>query len=343
MVSDETQEAPQSRILLPRILLVDPQDPSPTILREAATLLQNGRLVAFPTETVYGLGANALDPTACRRIFAAKGRPSTNPLIVHVAHPEAAKQIAHWTNEAELLAAAFWPGPITFVLKRKATIPDEVTAGGDTVAIRIPDHPVALGLLKATGLPIAAPSANRSNAVSPTRAAHVAQSLGDQVDLILDGGPCQVGIESTVIDLTCQPPQILRPGQLGPTDLAKTLGIRPRISSPSQPHGIARSPGQLARHYAPHTPIEVLGNLGEARSLQEQLEAQHQKVLIVAGEPGPGILNWGSRSADWAQNLYESFHRFDAERWDRVILVPPGQGEEWAGVLDRLTRAAKLP
>ncbi|MBU6365517.1 MAG: threonylcarbamoyl-AMP synthase, partial [Gemmatimonadetes bacterium] len=198
---------------------------TPEAIRDAAAALRRGELVAFPTETVYGLGANALDPEAVARVYAAKGRPAWNPLIAHVADVAAARALArHWPPAAERLAAACWPGPLTLVLPKAAHVPDAVTAGRDAVGIRVPDHPVALALLHEAGVPVVAPSANRFTQVSPTTAGHVQEALGDRVAHILDGGPCQVGIESTVLDLTQDPPAILRPGMLDARQLAALLG-----------------------------------------------------------------------------------------------------------------------
>ena len=219
------------------------------MIAAAVAVLRRGGLVAFPTETVYGLGADGADPLAVRRIFAAKGRPATNPLIVHVASSTVARRYATaWPATADRLAATFWPGPLTIVLPRDATIADEVSAGRGTVGLRVPDHPLALELLAAFDGPVAAPSANRANHVSPTTADHVRDELGDRVDLILDGGPCAVGIESTVIDLTGGRPALLRPGGISRGQLEAVVGPIDVVQ------GSAASPGQGSRHYAPVTP-----------------------------------------------------------------------------------------
>ena len=227
-------------------------------LERAARILEAGGLVAIPTETVYGLAAVATDAAAVERIFAAKGRPATNPLIVHVADAAMARSLAaDWPDIAARLTAALWPGPLTVVVPRGPRIPDVVTAGGDTVALRCPDHALTRLLLETVQAPLAAPSANRSLAVSPTTAAHVLEGLGNRVDLILDAGACAHGIESTVVDCTLDPPRILRPGPVTATRLAEVLGA-PLAAGPAQPHpGPARAPGQLARHYAPRTPLEL--------------------------------------------------------------------------------------
>ncbi len=195
------------------LLAVDPFSPEPERIARAAEVLRRGGLVAFPTETVYGLGANALDPNAVAGIFHAKGRPANNPVIVHVAEArDVLRVVADWPEIAERLAQRFWPGPLTLVLPKRAGVPDVVTAGGPTVAVRVPAHPVALALLRAVGVPIAAPSANRSTQLSPTRAEHVQRGLDGLIDLILDGGPTTGGLESTVLDVTTTPPRLLRPG-----------------------------------------------------------------------------------------------------------------------------------
>lgn len=291
--------------------------PTPDALAEAARTLRAGGLVAFPTETVYGLGANALDARAVERIFDAKGRPASNPLIVHVADEAAARALARrWPEAASRLASDYWPGPLTLVVEKTDAIPDLVTAGGPTVALRVPAHPVALELLRLTGLPLAAPSANRSEEISPTTAQHVADSLGPYVDdlIVLDGGVCTVGIESTVLDLSGDEPVVLRPGMLG-FDALRQSGSE----------GPARSPGQGMRHYAPRKPL----------------------VLIPADEPPPvsregdGLLVLPDRPAAAAALLYKELRRLDADpRVARIIVLEPPAGPEWDAIRDRLARAA---
>src|SRR5579883_580489 len=229
--------------------------PTEDAIKEAAATIRAGHLVAFPTETVYGLGANALDAEAVRRIFVAKGRPATNPVIVHIADPADLAELTVGHEKASSLIARFWPGPLTIVLPKKPAIPDIVTAGGPTVAIRMPAHPVALSLIRAAGVPIAAPSANRSEQISPTQAAHVLQGLGDDVEIILDGGHTQVGLESTVIDLSAEPARLLRPGMVLPAEIEAILGKR--LARDAEEALIPRSPGQMPRHYAPRTPLKV--------------------------------------------------------------------------------------
>src|SRR5262249_4015308 len=242
-----------------------------------------GGLVAFPTETVYGLGASALDAVAVGRIFAAKGRPANNPVIVHVACAEEAQALAAvWPESAARLAARFWPGPLTLVLPRCAIVPAVVTAGGPTVAIRVPAHPVALALLAEARIPIAAPSANRSTSLSPTRAEHVLRGLDGRIEMILDGGPTAGGLESTVLDVTTEPPRLLRPGLITPGQIEAEVGAvaRPRLPRSVSERGApaskepARSPGLSRRHYAPTTPLECVAEDGSTRVAELLLDGQ---------------------------------------------------------------------
>ncbi|MBB6048295.1 L-threonylcarbamoyladenylate synthase [Armatimonas rosea] len=295
--------------------------PEPAALAEAAERLRAGELVAFPTETVYGLGANALDAVAVAKIYTAKGRPATNPLIVHVASVAQAKTLVKtWPALADELAAAHWPGPLTLVLERANHVPDSVTAGGPTVGIRIPSHPVALELLRLAGVPVAAPSANRSEEISPTRAQHVADSLGAFVDdlLILDGGACDVGIESTVLDVTCEPPRVLRPGMCLPP-------LAPLVTPSGSAKGdVARSPGQMLRHYAPKKPTLVLG-FGEKYT---QVEGDAWLTLPATPEAA-------------AQALYVELRRLDSDpHVARIVLPVVPDSPEWDAIRDRLRRAA---
>ncbi|MDQ2807830.1 MAG: L-threonylcarbamoyladenylate synthase, partial [Chloroflexota bacterium] len=250
------------------IWAVDPQHPDAALLAQAGALLRAGELVAFPTETVYGLGANALDPGAVARIFAAKERPAADPLIVHIADLSGLAEVAaDWSDLVAPLAAAFWPGPLTLVLPRGPAVPLAVTAGGATVAVRMPAHPIALGLIRAAGVPIAAPSANRFTRPSPTRAADVAADLDGRLPLILDGGPTQHGVESTVLDLTCSPPRLLRPGAI-PLEQLRALLPNVATTAPAAPNGeIARSPGTLLKHYAPQAELWLFDGPDPARVL----------------------------------------------------------------------------
>lgn len=328
-----------------RILPVSADHPDPATLAEAAALLRQGGLVAFPTETVYGLGANALDATAVARIFSAKGRPATNPVIAHVATTaEARRLVTAWPEEARQLAEAFWPGPLTLVLPRADAVPDIVTAGAPAVAVRIPGHPVALALIAAAGVPVAAPSANRSSGVSPTTADHVAKGLGDRVDLILDGGPTGVGIESTVVDLTGRRPVVLRPGPISPAALAEVvgpLGERPRPEAGAP----LLSPGLLDRHYAPRARLRLFLP-AERAGLAAELEEAASRGLVVGGLllgsdlPGRHMLQMPSDPAGYARALYAALHQLDDLHCDLIAveMVPPDL--LWGGVRDRLVRAA---
>ncbi len=285
-------------------------------VQRAAELLRAGRLVAFPTETVYGLGANALDETAVRRIFEAKGRPHSSPLIVHFASIAMAKELAlDWPEHAELLARRFWPGPLTLILPKRPHVPDLVTAGLPSVGLRIPAHPLAQALLEAAQIPIAAPSANRFTELSPTTAEHVREGLGSRVDMILDGGPCTVGIESTVISLAADVPRILRPGMISQTQIEQVIG-------PVETGAGAESPGQHPRHYSPHTPIILGPAPAEGRGV-------HLDLNSMPVDP-----------ATYAERLYRLLHDLDREHHDWISIELPPDTPEWAGVRDRLTRAA---
>jgi L-threonylcarbamoyladenylate synthase len=294
--------------------------PAGVSIERAAALIRAGGLVAFPTETVYGLGASALDAAAVARIFSAKGRPSTSPLIVHVDSVEMARSLAApWPEAAERLAARFWPGPLTLVVPKHPSIPDVVTAGLPTVGLRMPAHPVALALIRAAGVPIAAPSANRFTELSPTAAEHVRKSLGGEVDCVLDGGPAVVGIESTVLSLAGAEPVLLRPGVIPLPEIEVLIGPV-RIAGPAAagPH---QSPGMHRRHYRPRTPLY----LGRA--------------------PAEGRGEWlriGSAGArEFAASLYDTLHRLDEQGLDWIAVERPPETPEWAGVLDRLRRAAR--
>lgn len=305
---------------------VNPVNPEPAVIERAAAILRAGGLVAFPTETVYGLGANALDADAVRRIFEAKGRPATNPVIVHVADlAQARSVIAAWPESAQKLSTCFWPGPLTLVLPRAGSIPEIVTAGGPTVAIRCPAHPVARSLLHAAGVPIAAPSANRSTELSPTTAAHVRQSLEGRIDAILDGGGCPVGIESTVLDLSADQPAILRPGTITQAQIESVIGP---LTSARQAAGIAKSPGQMARHYAPATRLVLCHSENEMRDW-------------LAKFPQAGLVGWDRPDPlTYARILYSELHRLDREGRPVIIAWYPPDESQWAGVRDRLKRAA---
>jgi L-threonylcarbamoyladenylate synthase len=291
-------------------------------LEQAAALIRAGRLVAFPTETVYGLGANALDAEAVARIFQAKGRPRTSPLIVHVDSVEMARSLAsEWPPTAETLARRYWPGPLTLVLPKRAAIPDIVTAGLPTVGLRMPAHPLALALIRAAGVPIAAPSANRFTELSPTLAGHVPEGLADYV---VDGGPARVGIESTVLSLAGAP-TLLRPGVIPLTEIESLIGPVATVDDPAE--GAHASPGMHRRHYRPATPL----------------------YLLAPGEPPPADCGAWLRighempagPVEYAAALYDTLHRLDAQNVGGIAVERPPDTPEWAGVLDRLRRAAE--
>jgi L-threonylcarbamoyladenylate synthase len=297
-------------------------------LAEAARLIRAGRLVAFPTETVYGLGANALDAAAVKRIFEVKGRPATSPLIVHVDSIEMARELAStWPWQAEELARAFWPGPLTLVLPKRALIPDMVTAGLDTVGLRMPSHPLALELIRAAGTPLAAPSANRFTQLSPTTAEHVRQGLGEAVDLVLDGGPTEVGIESTVLSLAGTP-RLLRPGMVSAAAIERVIGPLAEARAPSgEAH---ESPGMHRRHYRPATPLFL------------HVPAAGRGAYLHIGHPVAGAANIGmpSGAGEYGARLYGTLHELDAQGFDWIAVEMPPDTPEWAAIRDRLRRAA---
>ena len=332
--------------MITRVVVVDPDQPDPALLAEAAAILRSGGLVAFGTETVYGLGADATNPAAVARIFAAKGRPATNPLIVHVADIAGAIAcVREWPAAARLLADRFWPGPLSLVLPRSAVIPDIVTAGQATVGVRVPAPVVARELIRRAGVPIAAPSANQSNRISPTSASHVLKDLDGWVDLILDSGPCEVGIESTVLSLAGSVPTILRPGQVTAAAIAVTLGTPPvHFAGSIVPDQAAASPGQLAVHYAPQTPAYRVARSEFMRF--EPAPGLGFGVLFLGEPPGgyaPAILHRMRPLADpttASARLYEMLHGFDDLGLDFILIVTPDLDEPgWRAVLDRVQRA----
>lgn len=330
------------------LLHVHPPRPDPDVVERAAAVLRAGGLVAFPTETVYGLGAHALDPAAVQRIYRAKGRPGYNPLIVHAADPDAARALASaWPAEAERLAAAFWPGPLTLVLPKNDSIPDSVTAGLPSVALRVPAHPVAHALLRAAGIPVAAPSANRSTEVSPTTAQHVVRSLGERVDVVVDGGPCPVGIESTVLSLAGPRPTLLRPGTISADDLRAVIG-EVALPSTAPDAGAARpSPGMMDRHYAPRALVRIIPPAGRARGLAAAGEEvdRGRRVGGLLMTPADDTRIWPIERmpddpAGYASRLYAALHAMDDAGCDVILIDQPPDTPAWAGVRDRLRRAA---
>jgi L-threonylcarbamoyladenylate synthase len=320
-------------------------DPSPTTDREvraAAAVLRAGGLVAFPTETVYGLGADASSTGAVGRIFVAKGRPSNHPLIVHLGSPA---QLDEWAIDlpaaARLLADAFWPGPLTLVVPKSSRVADAVTGGRPTVGLRVPDHPVALALLDAFGGGIAAPSANRFGRVSPTTADDVRRELGERVDVVLDGGPCQVGLESTIVDLTGADPEVLRPGGVTLEQLAEVLGSTPAVwDGGSEP----RAPGMLWSHYAPSARVEVVGEAVLAGRAAE-LVADGRRVSVIVPAPVDGlpasvVVSIAGAPDAYARRLYALLRGADEVGADVVLAVAPPAAGVGVAVRDRLRRAS---
>lgn len=318
-------------------------DPTATeAIERAVQVLRDGGLVALPTETVYGLGADARVPAAVRRIFAVKGRPADHPLIVHIASAEALDAFAvDVPNDARRLADAFWPGPLTLILWRAPSVPDVVTGGRDTVALRVPDHPLTLAVLRALHSGVAAPSANRFGHVSPTTAEHVRADLGDEVDFVLDGGPCRVGLESTILDMTTEVPVLLRPGAVTPEAIEAVLGRAiERVAT-----GPSRAPGMLRAHYAPRTKVELVPREGLAERARE-LRAQGLRVGLLAPSATGAIpdvtrFDLGEDPEDFGRSLYASLRAADAAHLDRIlVLEPEGQGGLALAIRDRLRRAA---
>jgi L-threonylcarbamoyladenylate synthase len=337
---------------MPVVLAVNPLSPEAGVLAEAARVLRSGGLVAFPTETVYGLGARALDERALARIFEAKGRPTHHPLIAHVEDEARARSLAaSWPEVASRLARAFWPGPLTVVVDRAPHVPPAIGGGDSSIALRVPAHPVALALLALLGEPIAAPSANRYQGLSPTTAAHVVKELGDRVDLVLDAGPCAAGIESTVVDVRVDPPRVLR---LGAADLAALRriapGLRARVEV-SDSTARRASPGMDARHYAPRARM-VLAPSRDAALVRA-------RELLVAGEGPVGLVVREAASAseaaglelrvlpdeplEYARRLYGTLHELD-DAGARAIVVQavPADDEAWWAIADRLERGSTV-
>lgn len=316
-------------------------------INAAVRLLSDGRLVSFPTETVYGLGADAANPAAVQRIFELKGRPANHPLIVHLADTE---QLNEWTRDlpaaAWRLAERFWPGPLTLILKKAAWVPLQVTGGQDTIGLRVPAHPLALELLKAFGGGLAAPSANRFGRISPTRAEHVREEFADNLDLVLDGGPCRVGVESTILSLVTEQPVLLRPGGIPAGPLAEVLGCRPE--TPTAAAAGIRVPGLLPSHYAPLTPLEV--------ATQErfwwranQLQAQGLRVALMTLEKPPAegcpahrnqAIEMPNEPEAYGRRLYHTLRGLDHGNNDRLLVEAPPETEAWAAINNRLLRAA---
>ena len=333
---------PPTRPILPEAACTNRDMKPPSVstvsdkeIQHAAALLRSGKLVAFPTETVYGLGANTLDADAVARIFAVKGRPNTSPLIVHVGERETVAKVADsWPAAAQMLAEKFWPGPLTLVLPKTAVVPDIVTAGLPTVGVRMPAHRIALALIRAAQVPVAAPSANRFTQLSPTTAEHVREGLGDRVDYILDGGPCDVGIESTVLSLAGDVAVLLRPGGISRQQIEDVIGQVATAQHAAQ--GSHLAPGMHPRHYSPQTPVLLVegGRVpqeGRGAFLQISVAPRHRVSEVITM---PNIAN------DYAASLYRVLHDLDAKHYDWIAVEKPTGGAEWEAVLDRLRRAS---
>lgn len=317
-------------------------DVKPADITRATATLRAGKLVAFPTETVYGLGADAANPEAIKKVFVAKGRPHDHPLIVHIA---SAAQLNEWARDippaARTLAHKFWPGPLTLILKRAVLVSNLVTGGQDTVALRVPSHPLAQALLQAFGGGIVGPSANRFGRVSATTADHVQQEFGDAVDCVLDGGACEVGIESTIVDLSSDKPALLRPGIITAAQIEAALGASltaPSVQSP-------RAPGTLKKHYAPRTPVMLVeGDLID--ELARSFARQGKRIAVLAcnaRRPLIDKLTWiaaPETAAGYAHDLYANLRRLDTAGCDVMLVEEPPLAIEWAAVRDRLGRAA---
>jgi L-threonylcarbamoyladenylate synthase len=330
-----------------RVRVVDPTNIDSGVIAEAAAIIRAGGLVAFPTETVYGLGADATNGTAVEGIFAAKGRPSYNPLIVHVPDIESARAVVEeWPDTATILTTRFWPGPLTIVLRKSKAIPDIVTAGLSTVGVRVPSHPVAQALLRAAGRPIAAPSANPSMRLSPTDGRHVAAGLNAASGLLLDAGPVTVGIESTVLDLSSESgaPTILRPGVITRGEIASLIGVV-REASHATDTEARRSPGMMDKHYAPRARL-LLAASAEFAAIADltaaEIRAGRRVATLVRDDfstPSARIVRMSNDPREYARALYATLHQLDEAGIQTIIVQPVPTDDAWDGVRDRLRRA----
>jgi L-threonylcarbamoyladenylate synthase len=333
-----------------RLVVLDPIAPNPLAIDEAASLIRAGQLVAFPTETVYGLGADGLNPTAIRRIYSAKGRPADNPLILHVASVDQLPLVAsHVPEVAYPLIQSFWPGPLTLVLPKTARVPDLATGGLVTVAVRMPAHPVALALVRAADTPLAAPSANRSGRPSPTTAQHVLDDLHGCLPLILDAGPTRIGLESTVLDVTCSPPVILRPGGITREAIEAVVGRLQEVASLEQRH---HSPGTRYRHYSPKARVLLL-ETAQTETLQAAVTGALQRgerigcllCRIETGNipPSVTVIRVEGSLADYAQGLFAALRALDKLELDVIIVEGVQAKGLGVAIMDRLRRAACPP
>ena len=319
------------------VVKINPDSPQRAVIERAAAIIRDGGLVAFPTETVYGLGAHALDPSAVRKIFAVKERPGWDPLIVHVRDVAMARALMkRQLPQFDLLVERFWPGALTLVVEKSGQVPSEVTARRPTVALRMPRHPVAAALLTAADLPVAAPSANRFGRPSPTCAKHVIEDLGDRVDLILDAGPTPMGVESTVLDLTQVPPAILRPGGVSREELETVLGdvrVAAGVSDEVAREGLA-GPGMTLKHYAPRALMELFETENQLEARAKEIRSQGKRIGVVASSTDATAL---------ARTLFAQLRDLDAQSLDVILCVLPTAEGIGLAVRDRLQRAAGLP
>lgn len=329
------------------IINVDPESPSPAAIKQAAAVIRRGGLVAFPTETVYGLGANAFDAESVRHIFAAKGRPLDNPIIVHIADMNTLLLVSDRVNNVAVdLAEAFWPGPLTLVLPRSRYIPDAVTAGRDTVAIRMPNSPVALQLIRQSGVPVAAPSANLSERPSGTTGKHVFEDLGGKIDMVLDAGLVQIGVESTVLDISTTPPTILRLGAVTLEQLQEQLGDI-HVGAPGEM--AKRSPGTRHRHYSPRARVVIIESPDEPNlraTVSEHTRPGRKLGLMVhsfevAERPDLKVIKMPADLGQYAKRLFATFREMDEAGVDSILVQ--GVAEEGLGraIMDRIRRAAE--
>ncbi|HET9485558.1 MAG TPA: L-threonylcarbamoyladenylate synthase [Xanthomonadales bacterium] len=312
---------------------------SPSRIEEAIAALRRGEAIGLPTETVYGLAADARDAAAVRRIFELKGRPADHPLIVHLAE---SGWLERWARdvptEAVVLADRFWPGPMTLILQRQPDVLDAVTGGQDTVGLRVPAHPLARDVIARFGDGLAAPSANRYGRVSPTTAQHVRDEFGDSVPIVLDGGDCEVGIESTIVDLSCDAPRILRPGRITRAELEAAIGPVESGATAASP----RTAGTHAAHYAPRTPIELAPSAELAGRIAAHRHAGRRVATLARAavpEGAEGIAA-GAAARDYAHALYAALRALDALGAERIVIETPPDGAEWTAIRDRLMRAA---
>jgi L-threonylcarbamoyladenylate synthase len=334
---------------MPRVVVVDPRAPDEGAVSEAARILRAGGVVALPTETVYGLGARALDERAVARVFRIKGRPGHHPLIAHVLDEEQGRALSSsWPRLASRLARAFWPGPLTLVVERAAHVPARVAGGGMSIAVRAPSHAVARAVIAALGEPVAAPSANRYQGLSPTNASHVVKQLGDDVDLVLDAGSCEAGIESTVVDVRAEIARVLRPGAV---DIATLRAVIPDLEvrvERAQGEELRASPGMGARHYAPRAALILGATYDEAARMANELSSMGKHVgLVVHDEdetPAPAssilVRRLPREPGRYARDLYRTLHDLDDAGVDTIVVEGVPSGEAWCAVADRLERAA---